>query len=296
MSKEFAPVSLERTRDYYDVWEKTPTHTLDYTLVNLWGWQQYFGLEWAFDGDLCWIRQTRPNTVYWAPLGAWGLDNWRDILSGLVKEGAASFIRIPEDLANLWKFQAPDLVAAVEDRGQWEYIYSKEDLASLPGPKFHKKRTHVNSYIKAYGDPVYVEITPKLVEEVLGVQDTWCQWHECAGSPSLEAENEAIARVLTHWDNFRHMYGGSLEIEGKMVAFSVGEKLDSETLGVHFEKGLNGYKGVYQVMNREFASRAGKDFKFINRAQDMNEDGLRQAKLTYSPVGYAQKYSVSLKA
>lgn len=288
------PVSLDNSEDYYAVWEKTPTRALDYTLPNLWGWQQYFGLEWAFDRDLCWIRQTRPNPVYWAPIGDWGTADWNAILERIADE-KASFIRVPEDLAKLWRFQAPTLVESVEDRGQWEYIYSKEDLANLPGAKFHKKRTHVNSYIKAYGEPRYSEITPDLVEQVLGVQDSWCQWHECEGSPSLEAENEAINRVLAHWTNFRNLYGASLEVDDKMIAFSVGEKLDRETLGVHFEKGLNGYKGVYQVMNCEFARRAGKDFKYINRAQDMNEDGLRQAKLTYSPIGFVQKYSVTLK-
>ena len=296
MKKNFAPVSLSQRDQYYELWEKTPTRALDYTLPNLWGWQRGYGLEWAFDGDLCWIRQTKPGLAHWAPIGSWGEIDWEKALREAAASGVSSFARAPEDLATLWKAQAPGLVGAVEDRGNWEYVYSKEDLASLAGPKFHKKRTHVNTYIREYGEPKYEEISPELIEKVLAVQDTWCKWHECEGSPSLEAENEAVSRVLSHWDSFRDLRGGSLEVDGAMIAFSVGEKLDAETLGVHFEKGLSGYKGVYQVMNCEFARRAGKDFKFINRAQDMNEDGLRQAKLTYCPVGFIQKYSVALKA
>ena len=60
MDKNFTPVSLDGSRDFYSLWQRTPRRSLDYTLPNLWGWQEYYGLEWCFDDALCWIRQTRP--------------------------------------------------------------------------------------------------------------------------------------------------------------------------------------------------------------------------------------------
>ena len=45
-----------------------------------------------------------------------------------------------------------------------------------------------------------------MIQDVLSVQDDWCQWHECDDSTSLRAENEAINRVLCHWYNFKNMY------------------------------------------------------------------------------------------
>lgn len=52
MPENFTPVTLSRASDYYALWEKLPVHSLDYSLVNLWGWQEYYGLEWSFeDGD-----------------------------------------------------------------------------------------------------------------------------------------------------------------------------------------------------------------------------------------------------
>ena len=122
-----------------------------------------------------------------------------------------------------------------------------------------------------------------MVEDVLAVQDDWCQWHECEDSPSLQAENDAINRVLSHWDRFSGLNGGSLYVDDRMIAFSVGEKLDELSLGVHYEKGLNGFRGVYQTINCEFARHAGAGFTYINRAQDLDEEGLRQAKMTYMP-------------
>ena len=134
-----------------------------------------------------------------------------------------------------------------------------------------------------------------MVEDVLGLQDDWCQWHECEDSPSLRAENEAINRVLSHWELLDGLCGGSLYVDGQMVAFSVGEALDEKTLGVHYEKGLNGFRGVYQTINACFSREAGKGFELLNRAQDLDEEGLRQAKMTYLPTDFLRKYQVSFK-
>lgn len=290
MDLDFAPITLEQKEKYYDLWHVTPRRSLDYTLANLWGWQEYYDLEWHFGDEICWIRQNYSDPLLWAPLGNWDNVDWK---SEFAKFGRAVHVsRVPEELAKMWLEQLPGVIEMEEDRGQWEYLYLQSDLAALSGNRFHKKRNHYNSYVKAYGEPVYAEINREMVDAVLSLQDDWCQSHECDDSPSLRAENDAIKRVLTHWDVFEGLRGGALSIDGKMVAFSVGEPLDAETLGVHFEKGLQGYKGVYQAMNLQFASHAGAGFKWINRAQDLGEEGLRQAKLTYMPSDYLRKFKV----
>lgn len=292
METGFSPVTLKQKDRYYEIWEQTPLHSLDYTLTNLWGWQEYYGLEWRFERDLCWIRQTLPQTVYWAPIGNWTKAGWPKELLELAEKNIYHFHRVPEMLVEIWRKNLQEKVLAEDERGQWEYLYRQDELAELAGSKFHKKRNHLNSYIKTYGEPDYEVVDEKRISDVLGVQDIWCHWHECDDSQSLKAENHAVNRVLKCFSEFRDLVGGSLYIDGKMIAFSIGEKLDDKNLGVHFEKGLNGYKGVYQAMNYEFARIAGNGFEWINRAQDLDEEGLRQAKLTYMPAGFLKKYSV----
>lgn len=292
MDNDYKPVNFDLKTEYYKAWEATPERSLDYTLANLWGWQEYYGLEWKFKAGLCWIRQTRPELLYWAPLGEWEEADWQAEIG--TKE--CHFHRVPQKLLEIWAQALPGRIDTEDERGQWEYLYLQEDLAELAGNRFHKKRNHYNSYVKAYGDPDYRVIDGAMIESVLAVQNDWCHWHECDDSPSLQAENEAVKRVLAHWGHFRNMVGGSLYVEDKMIAFSMGEKLDAENLGVHFEKGLNGYKGVYQAMNLQFARNAGKGFKWINRAQDLDEEGLRQAKMTYMPAGFLKKYRVKIAA
>lgn len=296
MDTRFTAVSLDDRDQYYELWDATPQHSLDYTLANLWGWQEYFNLEWQFAHGLCWIRQQKPKPLWWAPLGNWHSVDWTEIFAAFPKGEIQHFTRVPEVLADLWLEALPDQIELEEDRGQWEYLYLQKDLANLAGNKFHKKRNHYNSYVKTYGEPDYRPVNDAQVVDVLGVQHHWCQWHECTDSPSLLAENEAIIRVLTHWNAFRKMAGGSLFIDGQMVAFSIGEALDQEMLGVHFEKGLTGYKGIYQAMNLQFAAHAGEGFKWLDRAQDLDEEGLRQAKMTYMPAGFLHKFKARIES
>lgn len=290
MNMNFTPVSLEGADLFYARWEATPQRSIDYSLVNLWGWQQHYGLEWSFEGDLCWVRQTCPcDTVFWAPVGDWTRVDWERVL-----EPGMEFVRVPEKLKEIWEERVPGRVTFTEARGQWEYLYSRDDLARLPGNRFHKKKNHVSSFIRAYGEPDYRPLDDRMVEDCLALQDTWCQWHDCEGSPSLTAENDAINRVLSHYDRFRGLCGGSVYIRGDIVAFSLGERLDADTMGVHYEKGLNDIRGVYQLINNVFCVHECGDVEWVNRAQDLDEEGLRHAKESYHPAGFLHKFSARI--
>ena len=166
------------------------------------GWQEHYCLEWQFSDGLCWIRQTKPETIWWAPVGPWHEVDWRAIFGRLCVDKQRSFIRVPEELLNVWHE-----VTGRQDKGPKKteangntYI-CRSDLAGLAGNKLHKKRNHYNSYVKTYGSPDYRAIDDRMIQDVLSVQDD-CQWHECDDSSSLMAENDAVNRVLLHWNNF----------------------------------------------------------------------------------------------
>jgi hypothetical protein len=65
---------------------------------------------------------------------------------------------------------------------------------------------------------------------------------------------------------------------------------------IHFEKANDRYKGVYQYINQEFAKTLPNYFKLVNREQDLGDEGLRQAKMTYRPSSFVKKYRVTKKA
>ncbi len=126
------------------------------------------------------------------------------------------------------------------------------------------------------------------------MQLEWCQWREAECDTTLKAENRAIARVVKDWDRLTNLLGGAVRVDGRMIAYTVAEALDDSMLVIHFEKGHTGFKGVYQAINQMFLENQGRDFQYVNREQDLGDEGLRKAKLSYNPVGFQQKYEVEL--
>ena len=43
-----------------------------------------------------------------------------------------------------------------------------------------------------------------------------------------------------------------------------------------------------------FLAREGQNFTVVNREQDLGDDGLRKAKLSYQPIGFLRKYQVTV--
>jgi len=289
--ESYTRIDLARRAEYDALWATAPNRSIDYSLANLWGWAHYFGLTWRFSGGLCWMRQMYPAPCQWAPIGPWTSIDWENLPE--LAEGM-EFIRVPEALATILEQRLPGRVHAEEDRNHWEYLYATKDMVKLPGNRFHRKRNHVNAYIKAYGEPDYRPLDLDVIEDILALSEEWCRWHECTDSSALAAENDAINHVLAHWEHFPHLLGGALYAEKQIVAFAVGEELDPGTVGVHFEKGRHGYRGVYQMVNHCFARSQKVEVALLNRAQDLGEEGLRHAKLSYLPVDFLRKYKVRI--
>lgn len=88
----FSRVSLEIQNKYNDLFRKTPQPASDYSFANIYGWTDEYGLEIAFAHGLAWVRQTRPQTLYWAPVGDWDLD-WKAVFREI--PAGTSLVRIP---------------------------------------------------------------------------------------------------------------------------------------------------------------------------------------------------------
>ncbi|SIO34603.1 DUF2156 domain-containing protein [Halodesulfovibrio marinisediminis] len=292
----FEPITFDRKDEYMERLAQSNTKSSDFSFTNIWGWADEYSLEWAWTENLVWIRQSTtadsdiPVVRYWAPIGNWNNVDWTGC--PYMKQ-ARTFHRVPERLLEIWKEKLGDRVTAHEDRGQWDYIYSVEELAELRGKKFHKKKNLVNQFKKNY-TYTYEPMTADCVEGVLEMQEEWCLWRECEESHSLLAENDAIRRVLEQWDVIPSLIGGSIQVDGKVIAYTVAEAINDETVVIHFEKGKTDYKGVYQAINNFFLNDEGSRFTYVNREQDLDDEGLRKAKQSYNPIDFVKKFVVEL--
>lgn len=289
MTIAFRPLTLEEGPALRTALDLCPQKASDYTFVNLWAWNGQRRYDVAFDGDLAWLRAASPKEELWAPLGDWEKADWEMLLGRLFPRGAL-FRRVPEKLALLLAQRLGERIALDEERDQWEYLYLVDELIALEGNRFHKKKNLVNQFLGSY-DWRYVSLSADDVRAVLDLQQEWCRWRNCDGKAGLKEENEAVARVLRDWRAFPDLMGGALVVDETLVAYTVAEAL-GDTVVIHFEKGLSDYRGIYQAINRIFLERCAS-FLYVNREQDLGEEGLRKAKMSYNPVDFLRKYAVT---
>ncbi|MDK2957051.1 MAG: uncharacterized protein PWQ57_2547 [Desulfovibrionales bacterium] len=290
MTLPFEPLNIHHQAQYKALLSRAGEPTSDYTFANIFGWAEHYGLQIAFDQDAAWIRQTTPEPAYWGPVGDWKAIDWAS--KPLLASGA-HFIRTPGELADIWRETFQSGVELCESRDHFDYVYSVKELVELKGNKFHKKKNLLNQFKKKC-DWEYHPLDMDCVEDVLQLQQEWYEWREQETGEVLTAENEAIRRVLTEFDRMALM-GGSIKVDGKMVAYTVGERLDDETVVIHFEKGCSKCKGVYQAINQMFLEDAAQEFTWVNREQDIGDPGLRKAKMSYNPAYLLDKYEVRFK-
>jgi hypothetical protein len=292
MSLIFEPITLDKQKQYSEYFSMCSQKTSDYSFVNLWGWAEEYGLTWAWSDKLVWIKQTVPEKLYWAPVGLWQGADWRRCFDEHFTTNTL-FSRIPETLIQIWKDMVSHLITIEESRGDWDYLYSVTDLIELKGKRFHKKKNLLNQFKKNY-DFEYVPFGTDVIHKAVQMQEDWCVWRDCESSEVLAAENRAISRILSKWENLQVLTGAAIIVDQKMVAYTIAEGFTKDTLVIHFEKGNQDYKGVYQAINQMFLEHSENKFELVNREQDLDNQGLRKAKLSYNPVDFLKKYRVIL--
>ncbi len=290
MTLNFERIQLDQQNSYIKRYEQSQVPASDYTFVNLWGWAEEYGLEWAWTDELTWIRQTHPQIIYWAPIGNWPAVDWKNEFSQFPTD-ATEFIRVPKVLHQIWQEKIPANLAIEETKGQWDYIYDRKELVDLKGNRFHKKKNLVNQFKKKY-QYEYLSFCDEMIEHAMALQAEWCKWKDCEANETLAMENRVIERVLQHIPEFKQLTGGALLVNDILVSYTIAEVVFNDIMIIHFEKGDPEYKGSYQAINQMFLEQNGAEYSFVNREQDLDDPGLRKAKLSYQPVEYISKNKV----
>lgn len=293
MERSFKPIDIERQDEYLARLARCPQAASDYSFINLWAWAEEYGLEWAWDDELVWVRQQRPAQAFWAPVGDWESVDWKKREAALREAGTIH--RVPERLSSRWQATFGEGLTVTPQRGHWDYLYDFRDLVELPGNRYHAKKNLLQQFLRTYTFQ-YTDFGPRTIEHAMAMQEDWCTWRDCESSELLAAENRAILRVLRHWERLRRIRGGALFVEGLIVAYTIAEPLTPETMLIHFEKGCPAYKGAYQAIHQMFLARAADGFRRVNREQDLDSEGLRKAKLSYHPVEFLKKSRVVFRA
>ncbi|MDR2803543.1 MAG: phosphatidylglycerol lysyltransferase domain-containing protein [Treponema sp.] len=171
-----------------------------------------------------------------------------------------------------------------EDRDNFDYLYNTSDLALLSGKKFHKKRNLVNAFLLSYPEHYEKPLTSEYLPQTLDILDRWRQDKGSEGDYVAARESLELSAEMG-------LEGMICFVNNRPAGYCLGEYVAGGSIfAIHFEKCIDEFKGIYQAINQFFAASLPAECAYINREQDLGDDGLRQAKMTYRPCGFVKKY------
>lgn len=205
-----------------------------------------------------------------------------------------------------------------ENRGDSDYIYSAESLATLAGNQYKKKRNHVSRFNRTYSDYEIRPLTPENFADALAVEKSWlnietlgdssdtdcectCECREAAWAERSEDEKSrlseycAIREAIEHFDELG-MKGAVLYVGGVPAGMTMASEILPDVWDTHFEKVIDEYaeNGGYAIINKLFAEKLwATGAHLINREEDIGIEGLRKAKLSYYPQTILDKTHVT---
>jgi hypothetical protein len=288
---DFKPITLD-DRDFFAAhYAKYPQVHSDNTFTNMICWNHYAHYRYArVNGSVLILSTIDGVPRFRPPVGPHDEKLMADLirLANEVSDCTPMVLIDPATAGWMTKTYGP--LDIVPDRDHFEYVYRAKDLAELPNGTYHSTRRQLSKFRKNYAytvEPISEANSPEIKEFL----DQWCQWKQCDGDQVLENEKDAVMFAVDHFAELK-LSGLMIRVDGKIGAMSVFERLNTNTGLVHFEKGWDGYEGIYKAINAETAAVLARDFEYINRESDMGISGLREAKTRYHPDHMVEVYAL----
>lgn len=215
------------------------------------------------------------------------------IEDGIRNEIPFGIFGMNEDGARLLSEHFSDKFDICLHRDTADYIYLSEDLINLSGKKYQPKRNHISYFTKNYNWS-YERITDGNICECIEMSRCWLEGSSEEMKRELDAELGVILKAFENYNELGYV-GGLLRVDGRVVAYTMGEEMTKDMFCVHFEKAYTNIRGAYQMINQQFVKNELSGYKYINREDDTGAENLRKAKLSYYPVLIPDKYEAEYK-
>ncbi|MCI2081945.1 MAG: phosphatidylglycerol lysyltransferase domain-containing protein [Bacteroidales bacterium] len=265
----------------------------EYSFSTMWMWTKIFDTEISRFEDYLIVRSIENGWAdYVYPAGKGNDDDFRRTLLESMDDARRlklnfSIVPMLKSKQEYIEGMFPGQFKFEDIRDAYDYIYLTDDLINLSGKKYQAKRNHIHHF-ETLPDWQYETMTPENLGDCIKMTFEWCKRNGCKEDVSLNSEICAVQRALHNMEALK-LKGGLLRVQGKVVAYSVGEKLNSDTFIVHIEKAFDDVDGAYPMINREFLKHEATGCVYVNREDDSGKEGLRTAKLSYHPVYLLEK-------
>ena len=295
---EFKEVSLEDRCRLQPMLLKERNRGCEYTFGNVILWAKIYATKVAYYNEGAVIRHDRHGAGYLFPIGVYDLKTVVELMLDDAKMRGAEdrFCILAADKDDFERLNEifPGRFTYREERDYAEYIYLSQNLRELSGKKYHNKRNHIARFIDNHGNYQFYPITKDNIERVKAMNHEWIKIYSQNADENLRDETSVVTKAFDLFFELG-LDGGFIESEGRVLAFSMGEAINSETYCIHIEKAFHEIQGSYAIINREFAKHFCSDYIYINREDDVGEEGLRKAKLSYYPKLITEKITITLK-
>ncbi|MBQ3264928.1 MAG: DUF2156 domain-containing protein [Ruminococcus sp.] len=292
---DFQPLAIDKIPIYKQYYDDTNAVGLEYSFVSGYLWSREYLLRIAFYDDTLIKAYFRDDNKIWGyclPSGK----NVRGAIEACLRDAddrgqEPMFGYLSKSEKEKLEELYPSRFVFERSCDTQDYIYLSHDLAELEGKHFHAKRNHISRFYREYPDASVAELNDRNRNDALRVMELWCAENDI--DPKSHGEYAVICEALENFQKLG-MRGMVLYALGEPVAMTMGSEISRLCFDVCFEKALRGYPGSYAVINNEFAKTLTA-YQYINREEDLGLEGLRKAKLSYSPVIIYDRFEATLK-
>lgn len=287
----FHPISLKDREWMTEKLQEEDIRACEYTFANNFIWSEVYEVQVGKVYECGIIRYRIHNEfTYSFPFGKGDKKAAIELLRGICAAHQQKLCLYPivkehRELLIEW---FPGEFAIESDRDKFDYVYTVEKLSTLRGKKLHGKRNHIARF-KDDDDWSYEVLSKENMDECRSMAKLWIGQREEKWNDEMEQEMQVLEKALAYFETLQ-LFGGVLRKKKEIVAFTVGERLNSDTMVVHFEKAFPELQGAYPMINQQFVLHEGMDFTYVNREEDTGDLGLRKAKLSYYPDILLEKY------
>lgn len=188
------------------------------------------------------------------------------------------------------------VLKVVEDRDNFDYVYSIPKLASLRGNKYMSKRGMTNKFRHMYPETrtEFINLADMHAQEnIRNIIDVW-EKKKLDEKKKYEVENERAATMrLCETADSHELIATGVFIKNAMVAFSIEELLPDGYAICHFWKADSDHAGIFDFLMQEKAKHLETlGIAYINYEQDLGIFALRRAKNSFRPIHFLKKYTV----
>lgn len=292
----FQPLKLEHIPLFRHCLEKWPYRTCDGTIGAIFMWRDYFATEFASADGMLYLKThyLDHETAFAPPLGPDRRRGYEQIAGYCAaNRQTIRFCSVPvQELVFLKDLFGENHLDMHAERDWSDYLYNSSDMVNFAGRKYSGQRNNMHKFEKACPDWRFERIEASHLAEV---RRFFLDFEERYAKNSNLAQEEAskVLEVFDHYQDYQ-MLGGILKTNDQIIGISMGEII-GDTLYVHIEKAVRDYPGSYQMLVNQFAKEfVTEQVHFVNREEDVGDEGLRASKLSYHPVELLEKYTVEI--